>query len=144
MRRGRTPVTPERESEVEEFLSHVREWAARRTVLAGSWAKGEPGMESDVDLIVLTPEKESYLRDDSWMNELGGVDMIRTQDWGPLYTERRLVLPSGLEIEFGVAPPSWAATNPPDPNVREEAGAGGLRALYDPEDILRRFIEACR
>jgi hypothetical protein len=47
-------------------------------------------------------------------------------------------------VEFGVAPPAWASTDPPDPNISEDIGNGGLRALYDPEDILSRFIEACR
>jgi hypothetical protein len=101
-------------------------------------------MDSDVDLVVLTTDKSACLRGESWVAELGGTRIIRTQHWGPLYTERRFVLPSGLEVEFGVAPPTWAAADPPDPNISEDIGNGGLRALYDPEDILSRFIEACR
>jgi len=99
-------------------------------------------MSSDVDLVVLTTDKEAYLRDESWMEELGGTRIIRTQDWGPLYTERRFVLSSGLEVEFGVAPPSWAATDPPDPTHSTNVGNGGLRALYDPEGILARLVQA--
>jgi len=142
-------VTEERRIEVEELLARVGAWAARRpdvvaVALVGSWTRGGPRMGSDVDLVVLTTDKEAYLLDESWMEELGGTRIIRTQDWGPLYTERRFVLSSGLEVELGVAPPSWAATDPPDPNVSEDVGNGGLRALYDPEGILSRFIEACR
>ncbi len=142
-------VTEERRIEVRELLEQVAAWAARRpdvvaVALVGSWACGPPRMGSDVDLVVLTTDKSAYLHDESWVAELGGTRIIRTQDWGPLYTERRFVLPSGLEVEFGVAPPTWAATDPPDPNISEDIGNGGLRAPYDPEGILSRFIEACR
>jgi predicted nucleotidyltransferase len=142
-------VTAERRTEVEQLLARARDWAARRpdvvaVALAGSWAYGRARMDSDVDLVVLTTDKSACLRGESWVAELGGTRIIRTQHWGPLYTERRFVLPSGLEVEFGVAPPTWAAADPPDPNISEDIGNGGLRALYDPEGILSRFIEACR
>ncbi|MDF2702880.1 MAG: Nucleotidyltransferase domain protein [Rubrobacteraceae bacterium] len=133
-------VTEERRIEVEQFLARVCAWSLQRpdvvaVALVGSWACGHPGMDSDVDLVVLTTDKPAYLREESWVAELGGTRIIRTQDWGPLYTERRFVLPSGLEVEFGVAPPAWAAL---DPSI------GGLRALHDPEGVLARLIEACR
>lgn len=141
------PVTRERAAEVRVLLEDVRLWASGRpdivgVGLAGSWARGDPTMNSDVDLIILTTAKDSYIEDDRWIEKFGGLRIVRTQDWGPLYTERRFVLPSGLEVEFGVAPPSWA-TDPPDPNISEVVGSGGLRAVYDPEGILVRFIRAC-
>ena len=142
-------VTEERRIEVRELLARVDAWAARRpdvvaVALVGSWARGLPRMGSDVDLVVLTTDKPTYLRDESWVAELGGTRIIRTRDWGPLYTERRFVLSSSLEVEFGVAQPSWAATDPPDPDVSDDVRDGGLRAIYDPDGILARFIRACR
>ncbi len=141
-------VTEERRIEVRELLARVDAWAARRpdvvaVALVGSWARGRPRMGSDVDLVVLTTDKPTYLRDEPWVAELGGNRIIRTRDWGPLYTERRFVLPSGLEVEFGVAPPAWA-TAPPDPNVNDDVRDGGVRAIYDPYGILARSIRACR
>ena len=141
-------VTEERRIEVRELLARVDAWAARRpdvvaVALVGSWARSRPRMGSDVDLVVLTTDKPTYLRDEPWVAELGGNRIIRTRDWGPLYTERRFVLPSGREVEFGIAPPSWA-THTPDPNVSDDVRDGGLRAIYDPDGILARFIRACR
>lgn len=147
---SRAPVEPtsQRRAEVGSVLARTRALTHRRDIvavgLAGSWAKGGQTMDSDLDLIVLTTEKEAYLRDESWMRELGGVEIIRTQDWGPLYTERRFVTASGLEVELGVAPPEWAATDPPDPNIREDVGSGGLRPVYDPGGIFKRLIRVCR
>ena len=101
-------------------------------------------MDSDVDLVVLTTDKPSYLSGEWWLAELGGVRIVRTRDWGPLYTERRFVLPSGLEVELGVAPPAWASANPPDPSTRAHIRNGGLVALHDPDGVLARLIEACQ
>jgi predicted nucleotidyltransferase len=142
-------VTEERRIEVRELLARVDAWAARRldvvaVALVGSWARGIPRMGSDVDLVALTTDKPTYLGEESWVAELGGTRIIRTREWGPLYTERRFVLSSGLEVEFGVAPPAWAATDPPDPSISNDIADGGLRALYDPAGILARLIEACR
>jgi uncharacterized protein len=86
-------VTEERRIEVEKLLVRVRDWAVRRSdavavALVGSWAYGRPRMDSDVDLVVLTTDKPTYLREESWVAELGGTRIIRTQDWGPHYTER--------------------------------------------------------
>jgi predicted nucleotidyltransferase len=142
-------VTAERRTEVEQVLARARGWAARRpdvvaVALVGSWAYGRARMVSDVDLVVLTTDKPSYLSGEWWLAELGGVRIVRTRDWGPLYTERRFVLPSGLEVELGVAPPAWASADPPDPSICAHIRDGSLVALHDPDGVLARLIEACQ
>ncbi len=139
--------TDERTAEVRELLARVRTWAPGRpdvaaVALVGSWARDGARMDSDVDLILLTTAEGAYLEDDSWVGELGGVRILRTGRWGPL-TERRFVRPSGLQVEVGVVPPSWAATDPPDPGTREVVQRGML-AVYDPGGILSRLADACR
>ena len=57
-------VTEERAAEVRELLEKVREWASRKADvsaagLAGSWAREEARMDSDVDLVLITPAKET-------------------------------------------------------------------------------------
>lgn len=129
------------------MLEEVRNWASRKddvvaAGLVGSWARGEACMDSDVDLVLLTTTKQSYLEDESWVRELGGLRVIRTEHWEPLMTERRFVLDSGLEVEAGIASPSWAATDPVDANLRPIVREG-FRILYDPEGLLGRLMEAC-
>ncbi len=99
-------------------------------------------MDSDVDIVLLTTKKEFYLGDEAWVRELGGLRIVRTQEWGPT-TERRFVLPSGLEVEVGVAPPSWATTDPVDPGTRNVV-RDGMSILYDPGGLLEQLAEACR
>ncbi|MGB3632686.1 MAG: nucleotidyltransferase domain-containing protein [Rubrobacteraceae bacterium] len=141
-------VTDERAAEVQKLLERTREWASRKAdVVAvgvvGSWARGDAHMDSDVDLVLLTMAKQDYLEDESWVRELGGLRVIRTEQWGPTMTERRFVLNSGLEVEAGIALPSWAATDPVDSNLPPIIQEG-FRILYDPEGLLARLVEACR
>ena len=110
--------------------------------LAGSGARGEARPDSDVDLTVLTTDMDAYLKKEAWIGELGGLRIVKTQAWGPM-TERRFVLPSGLEVDAGIAPPSWAATDPVDGGTRSVV-RNGFRVLYDPGKVLARLADACR
>jgi uncharacterized protein len=66
------------------------------------------------------------------VTELGAAKVVRTQALGPL-TERRLLLPSGLELEVGVVLPLWASTDPVDAGTRRVVTDDGMRILYGPE-----------
>lgn len=140
-------VTDKRAAEVHDLLAAVQSWANQRVdVLAvglvGSWARGEACMDSDVDLVVLTTDTRAYLEDDAWLRELGGLRIVKTRAWGPL-TERRFVLLSGLEVDAGIASPSWVATRPVDAGTRRVV-SDGLRIIHDPDGLLARLVKACR
>ena len=115
-------VTEKRLSEVRNLLARLKKWAEARpdvvaVGVAGSWAHGDARMDSDVDVVLLTENQRPYLEGDAWLYELGGVGLVKTQQWGPM-TERRFTLPSGAEVETGVAPRSWATTDPVDDGTR--------------------------
>ncbi len=144
--RGPVP-TEERAAEVRGVLARMRLWASGRpdviaVGLAGSWSHGDARMDSDVDILLLTAEKRLYLGDEAWVRDLGSLRMVKTEQWGPL-TERRFVLPSDLEVEVGIAPPSWAATDPVDPGTRRVV-EDGVSIVYDPDGFLTRLLDACR
>jgi uncharacterized protein len=96
-------------------------------------------MDSDVDLVVLTDDKERYIADVRWVPDAVGeaAELVRTEDWGPL-TERRVALPSGLEVEFGFVSPSWASVDPVDPGTARVV-RDGWSPLVDPERVLARL-----
>ena len=129
------------------MLARIQEWAVTRPdvvalVLAGSFAHGEARMNSDVDILMLTNDKQPYVEGEEWISELGGLRLTKTDQWGPM-TERRFVLPSGLEVEMGFAPPSWAATDPVDRGTRQVV-EDGISILHDPQGLLIRLQDACR
>lgn len=143
----RTSATDARRTEVEGLLEVVLKWASvrydvRGLALVGSWARGTAQMESDVDLVLLTLRVERYTEGDDWIRDLGGETMERTAAWGAL-AERRLRMPSGLEVELGVAPPYWAAVYPVDPGTRSVVEEG-MRVLHDPDGLLRALARILR
>ncbi len=130
---------------VRDVVARVVRWAAARpdvvaVGLAGSQARGTAGPHSDVDLVVLTRDRDGYAGS-AWLpGPFGaGVADLRTRRWGPLL-ERRLGLPGGPVVELGLAPESWAAV-PPDPGTARVV-AGGFVVLHDPAGLLRRLVAA--
>jgi predicted nucleotidyltransferase len=136
----------ERRREVELVLERARVWASARTdvaavALVGSWARGAEGPGSDVDLVVLTDDPLAYTEGDDWVEALApGASLVRTGDWDAV-VERRLRLPSGLEVEVGVGRPEWATTAPVDSGTLRVA-RGGLRIVHDPRGLLATLLEA--
>jgi uncharacterized protein len=107
--------------------------------LVGSWARGTAGPGSDVDLVVLTGSPERWLDDDRWVAALGaGARLVAQRDFGAVQ-ERRVLLRSGLEVELGVARPSWAGLRPVDAGTRRVVG-DGLRVLWDSAGLLDALV----
>ena len=113
----------------------MSDWARGRedvaaVALVGSWARGTAREDSDVDLVVLTDTD-----DEGWIGELvPGAELVRRGNWGAI-EERRVRLPSGLEVEIGIGRPSWASTDPLDDGTRRVVEAG-FRPLHDPRGLL--------
>jgi Nucleotidyltransferase domain len=106
--------------------------------MVGSWARGAAHMASDVDFVVLT-ENPGDLIAERW-RFLGPAETIRTAEWGAV-TEQRLRLPSGLEIDLGIADPSWADTGPIDPGTAKVI-RDGVSIVFDPHHRLQELIAA--
>lgn len=108
-------VTEERRREAEAVMRAAISWAGRdatirAVALVGSWSRGEPRMDSDVDLVVLTAAPARLLSRSDWTGVFGAVEAVgRRRDFGAIQ-ERRLRLPTGLEIEVGIGSVTWAAT----------------------------------
>lgn len=134
-------------AEVTDVLRRAIEWSsshadARGLALVGSEARGDARPDSDVDLVLLTEEVRSYVESDDWISEmLGRITSVETCPRGTL-TERRLTLPSGLEVEVGITRCSWASTSPVDPGTRQVV-RGGISVLYDPDGLLVSLLDAC-
>lgn len=138
-------VPPALADKVDQVLARAAAWVAgrpdvRALALVGSWARGTATVESDVDLMLLTEDPAPYTGSDVLVRGLGAGDLVRTRTWGPV-TERRLALRSGLEVEVGVALPTWAAVDPVDEGTRRVVGCG-MRVLYDPDGLLAGLVAA--
>ncbi|MFU8874585.1 nucleotidyltransferase domain-containing protein [Micromonospora sp. SL4-19] len=138
-------VTGERAQEVRSVVAMVTGWAAERedargVVVVGSWARGAARMDSDVDIVILT-DNPRHAEPDVWTGLLGG-EVVRLDDWGPL-REVRVRRSSGLDVEIGVVPVSWADTDPVDPGTRRVI-SDGHSIVHDPAGVLGALSTACR
>jgi uncharacterized protein len=134
-----------RSHEFQRVVSSVVEWAESRkevvgVAVVGSWARGAERKDSDVDLVVLTPDKAIFTSADDWIEAAIGqpARVVRRAEWGVL-TERRVRLSSDLEVEFGFVAPSWACVDPIDPGTEEVVKDEGLLPVYDPQGLLGRL-----
>ena len=140
-------LTQSRRRECAAVLASATAWVSTRADvaalgLAGSWARDAATMASDVDLVVLTDRPELYVTATGWIAPATGSagSVVRTQAWGPL-TERRVQLASGLLVEWGFAPRSWADVAPLDDGTARVV-ADGFALLYDPLGLLEGLLAA--
>lgn len=136
-----------RRNEVERVAARISRWAQGRADLVavavvGSWARGAARVDSDLDLLVLVEDPAGYVEHDNWVTEIGAVGLVATRPWGAV-TERRALLPSGLEVEVGFAPRSWAVSRPVDAGTARVVG-DGMWVLHDPEGLLEAVSRAVR
>ncbi len=124
-------------------MSAVTQWAKEQAdvsalALVGSYAYNQPRMGSDVDLVLLTTDPDEHAHGIDWVSSFDPrAHLIRDQKWGPL-RERRVRLHSGLQVELGVVPLTWAAL-PLDPGTKKVL-RDGCRILYDPEKRLQEAL----
>ena len=134
---------------VESILAEVTRWAAKRkaivaVALVGSWARGIARADSDIDLVLLTPDTLGFRHDARWLEEIDWASIgspiatWRDADYGLLWS-RHLHLADGTEIELGFAPPAWASVDPIDAGTFQVIAAG-CRILYDPQGLLRGLV----
>ncbi len=108
--------------------------------MVGSWARQKPTEDSDFDIVLLTGEHERFTTSDDWLEVPGNPPVVRRGQFGDI-TERRVELPSGLQVEFGIGRPGWAATNSVDAGTKRVV-QDGCRILHDPDGLLARLKSA--
>lgn len=130
---------------MQSIVQTVIRWAAdhddvRGVVVVGSWARDAARMDSDVDIVVLT-DTATYADAQTWTRLLEG-QVIRLQQWG-VVSEVRLQRLSGFEVELGIAPLTWANTDPVDAGTYRVIN-DGHRIVYDPDGALATLSAACQ
>ncbi len=132
-------------AEADSVLAALASWARNREdvesiILVGSYARGAERVDSDIDVVLLVSDVALLLADDAWLDTLvPGAAEIRREVWGPV-TERRMLLPSGLIVEFGITTAAWAAV-PLDAGTARVLG-DGARVVYDPRDVAATALDA--
>lgn len=139
-------ISDERKHEYQQIKHAVFTWCQGRPdivgiAVVGPWARKFAEMDSHLDLLVLTRNKDYYLTTESWVGHAlpSPGEIVGTRAWGQL-AERQVRLPSGLIVEFGFVAPTWASTDPLDPFTARVVHNGCV-PLIDPESVIERLVE---
>jgi uncharacterized protein len=129
--------------DIRDFLDIFIPWAADQVdvqgiALVGSYARGIAREDSDIDLVVLTDQPGKYLGDLLWIERFGTVEKHQTEDYGKLIS-LRVWYQNGVEAEFGITVPDWAAI-PLDAGTRQVI-LGGMIVLFERENLLSRHMK---
>lgn len=74
-------------------------------LLVGSYARNEQKEGSDIDLVVITNEKEKLIIEDKWIKMFGEPKDKVFEEWGEIKALR--VKYKEYEIEFGIGTEEW-------------------------------------
>ena len=134
----------------EAVIAAVAAWArtrddVRALALVGSWARGNAGPGSDVDLLVLSDCAEGYRGSHEWLNEIdfaGAGHSIKSSDdatYGTVWSRHIHLCPIG-EVELTFATFGWAGA-PIDAGTRAIV-RDALRIIVDKDGSLARLVRA--
>lgn len=96
---------------METFIKKIESYGIKSKqidviILVGSYATGRNSTDSDLDLILVTKEKQEILSNPKFIYNFGIVLNQQIEYYGAC-TSLRVWYASGLEVEFGFVDPSW-------------------------------------
>lgn len=124
-----------------QFLNSAIEWASAEPeidalALVGSHARGNPRPDSDVDLVVLSKNRDGFMTNLTWLTQFGRIRSHHVENWEVIQS-LRVFFVNGLEVEFGFGDLQWAAVAV-DSGTRKVISKG-FRVLYDPLRLLQKL-----
>jgi predicted nucleotidyltransferase len=117
----------------------------RGMAVCGSWARGNPRPDSDLDLLIIAQGPELLRRRRKWIRELkfsdAGFRYIghKTAKYGAVWSAH-IELEPEAKLELTFAKESWASVNPIDQDTRDVATE---KVLIDKDGALQRLRNAC-
>ena len=125
---------------VNQFLNEFTDWVQTQSdieavALVGSYARNTATETSDVDLVVITSQPSSYLRNLDWIQRFGQIHQQQIEDYGKLKSIR-VWYTDGCEVEYGITDESWAAL--PLDEGTQGVISDGMRVLFEREPVLSR------
>jgi hypothetical protein len=140
-------------AEANAIVGAVTCWATERDdicamALVGSWARGNPRQDSDIDLLLLSDRALEYRRCRNWLTEIdfGGAGYCLQSSQSAIYGvvwSRHINLLPAAEVELTFAECSWARTDPVDGGTRCVV-QNAFRIILDKAGILAKLVDTVR
>jgi predicted nucleotidyltransferase len=133
------------EKKVNLLLENFKEWSQQQThikgvAIVGSFARGDFHSNSDVDLTIISTNKNLTLEIIKNDFSFGNIESSTLEEWGIL-TSLRIFYDNGLEVEYGVVTDQWVK-EPLDEGTKNVV-KNGFKVVTEKEDIfysVRMFL----
>jgi predicted nucleotidyltransferase len=138
-------------AQARDLLAMVRQMVQTRDDLralavCGSWARGCPRRDSDLDLLILAREPKKWRTDLNWLRDLPfertglRIHSVETSMYGAVWSAHiRLGFDIELEISFGET--AWASDALDSGSLR--IVSDGLVVEVDKDGLLTKLFESC-
>ncbi len=129
--------------DVKTFITEFIKWAESQSeilgvLLVGSYARNKARPDSDIDLVIITSNPETYLGNNEWIENFGEIKEVINEDY-KMVQAKRAFYGNGLEVEFGITTKEWAKINPIDSGT-ERVIKDGAKILLDKTGMLKDLI----
>jgi putative acetyltransferase len=127
-----------------ELLATMDQWVQQQSniegaAIVGSYARGDNHSNSDIDIVLITPETNLFTENTTWLSELfPTATNISHEIWGATQAFRFWL--DDLEVELNFCPPFWASI-PVEPGTANVVH-GGMTLLRDTKHVLQKLIDA--
>ena len=119
----------------------------RALAVCGSWARGNPRPDSDLDLLVIARDAATWRDETQWVSRLPyerarlsyRSHVIAT--YGVVWSVHVSLEPSA-QLELTVASPDWASCDPVDGGTRDVV-LDAFKVVVDKDGCLARLVAAC-
>ena len=133
-------MTP-KQQQVHQFLIEFSQWAASQpgilaVALLGSYARNEATPASDVDLLIIASEPDTYIQDTRWAHYFGPISRQQFENYGKV-TSLRVWYSGGPEIEYGFTDETWTVL-PLDEGTKKVI-SGGMQILSERRPVLSQM-----
>ena len=127
--------------QVRQFVDEFNQWAASQpdilaVALLGSYARNEATCASDIDLLIIASEPQTYLQDTQWAQCFGAICRQQIESYGKV-TSLRVWYSSGYEVEYGFTDEMWSAL-PLDEGTKKVV-SDGMKILSERGSVLSRL-----
>jgi predicted nucleotidyltransferase len=119
----------------------------RAMAVCGSWARGNPRPDSDLDVLIIAQSPKTLRRRQQWIREVkfsdAGFHYVdhKSTKYGVVWSAHIKLEPKA-ELELTFADEEWASVRPIDPGTRRVV-MDAFEILLDKDGALQRLRDAC-
>lgn len=123
------------------FINKLKEFSINDNhiecaIIVGSYARGTNKENSDLDICLVTSNKQEMIENPEFIKKFGAFSKMQTEYYGAC-TSIRVWYESGLEVEFGIVEPSWISL--PLDSGTHKVLSDGYKVIIDKKNYFQNL-----